>query len=51
MSLHKYEIDVAVLLVFFARPDTFRQVFAQVKKARPSKLFFISRWTSCWTVG
>lgn len=39
MSLHKYEIDVAVLLVFFARPDTFRQVFAQVKKARPSKLF------------
>ena len=21
MSLHKYEIDVAVLLVFFARPD------------------------------
>lgn len=32
-------VDVPVLLVFFARPDTFRQVFEQVKKAKPSELF------------
>lgn len=31
--------DIAVLMLFFNRPDTFRQVFAQVKKARPSRLF------------
>jgi hypothetical protein len=34
-----YRIDVAVLLIFFARPREFRQVFEQVKKARPSMLF------------
>lgn len=34
-----YKIDVAVLLVFFSRPKCFAQVFEQVKKARPSKLF------------
>lgn len=34
-----YLIDVPVLLIFFARPDTFGQVFEQVKKARPNKLF------------
>ena len=33
------EIDVAVLLLFFNRPDCFRQVFEQVKRARPSRLF------------
>jgi hypothetical protein len=32
-------IDVAVLMLFFNRPETFQQVFAEVKKARPSKLF------------
>lgn len=32
-------IDVAVLLLFFNRPETFRQVFAEVRKARPSRLF------------
>ncbi len=33
------KIDVAVLCVFFARPETFSQVFEQVRLARPSKLF------------
>ena len=33
------KIDVAVLLLFFNRPESFSQVFAEVKKARPSKLF------------
>lgn len=32
-------VDISVLLVFFARPDTFAEVFAQVKKARPARLF------------
>lgn len=32
-------IDVSVLCLFFNRPKQFRQVFEQVKKARPSKLF------------
>ncbi len=32
--------DIAVLLLFFNRPDTFRQVFEAVRQARPSKLFF-----------
>ena len=34
-----YLHDVAVLLIFFNRPDSFRQVFKQVKKARPSRLY------------
>jgi hypothetical protein len=34
-----WEIDVAVLLIFFNRPEQFGKVFEQVKKARPSKLF------------
>ena len=32
-------IDVSVLLIFFNRPDLFSQVFEQVKKARPARLF------------
>ncbi len=36
---YKSEIDVAVLLLFFNRAYCFKQVFEQVKKARPSKLF------------
>ncbi|MCR6546204.1 hypothetical protein NVS47_11895 [Dehalobacterium formicoaceticum] len=36
-----YAIDIPVALIFFARPDTFSKVFAEVKKARPSKLFLI----------
>lgn len=34
-----YKIDIAVLLVFFARPEHFSKVFAAVKKARPSRLY------------
>lgn len=36
---HKAKVDVAVLLLFFTRCDTFRQVFNEVRKARPSRLF------------
>ena len=36
--MHKWEIDVPVLLIFFARSETFERVFEQVKKARPSTL-------------
>lgn len=32
-------IDIPVLLIFFSRPDTFKQVFEKVKEARPTKLF------------
>lgn len=35
----EYENDVAVLLIFFNRPSTFKKVFEQIKLARPSKLF------------
>jgi hypothetical protein len=34
-----YEVDVAVLCIFFTRPDHFGKVFEQIKKAKPSKLF------------
>ena len=37
--MYPSKIDVAVLCVFFIRPDTFEQVFAQVRAARPSRLF------------
>lgn len=33
------QCDVAVLLLFFNRPETFRLVFAEVRKARPARLF------------
>ena len=33
--MEKWKIDVAVLCIFFARPEQFRQMFEQVKKARP----------------
>lgn len=33
------KIDVAVLLLFFNRPETFGKVFDEVRKARPSQLF------------
>ena len=39
MEKYSYEIDVPVLLIFFNRPGCFGQVFEQVRKARPSKLF------------
>lgn len=34
----EWKIDVPVLLIFFARPDTLEKVFAAIKEARPSKL-------------
>lgn len=37
--IHPYGTDIAVLMLFFNRPETLAQVFAQVKKARPSRLF------------
>lgn len=33
------QVDVAVLILFFNNPDRLAQVFSQVQKARPSKLF------------
>ena len=36
---HPFKTDIAVLMLFFNRADTFRQVFEEVRKARPSKLF------------
>ena len=33
------QVDIAVLLLFFTRSDTFQQVFNEVRKARPSRLF------------
>lgn len=32
-------VDVSVLLIFHARPDHFSQVWAQVRQARPARLF------------
>lgn len=32
-------VDVAVLILFFNRPEPLKKVFAQVKEARPSRLF------------
>ena len=37
--MKNYEIDVAVLLIFFTRVDKTREVFETIKKARPSKLY------------
>ena len=39
MQKFPYKIDIAVLLIFFNRPGCFKEVFDEVKKARPSKLF------------
>lgn len=39
MTKYPANNDVAVLLLFFTRSDTFQQVFNEVRKARPSKLF------------
>ena len=36
---HPAKTDIAVLLLFFTRSDTFAQVFEAVRQARPSKLF------------
>ncbi len=36
---HPAQTDIAVLMLFFNRPDSLRQVFEQVRKARPTRLF------------
>ncbi len=36
---HSSQIDIAVLILFFNRPEPLEQVFEQVRKARPSRLF------------
>lgn len=38
-NMYKADVDIAVLCLFFNRPDNFMQVFEQVRKARPAKLF------------
>lgn len=35
---NKWKLDVAVLCIFFARPEQFRLCFEQVRKARPRQL-------------
>ena len=37
--MYKAKYDLSVLMIFFTRPNTLKQVFAQVKKARPARLF------------
>ena len=37
--MNQSKIDLAVLCVFFIRPESFARVFEQVRLARPSKLF------------
>ena len=39
MALQPYKTDVAVLILFFNRPDHLQRVFEEVRKARPSRLF------------
>ncbi len=39
MTKEKWQTDVPVFMIFFNRPDTLAEVFAAVKKAKPSKLF------------
>ena len=36
---HPAKIDIAVLMLFFNRPDTLQMVFDEVRKARPARLF------------
>ena len=36
---HAAKIDIAVLILFFNRPEPFEKVFKAVKEARPSRLF------------
>ena len=39
MKKYAAKTDVAVLMLFFTRSETFQQVFNEVRKARPSRLF------------
>lgn len=37
--MYKANYDLSVLLIFFTRPETLKEVFAKVKQARPARLF------------
>lgn len=37
--MEEAKIDIAVLLIFFARPKQFEKVFEVIKKAKPSRLY------------
>ena len=37
--MDNFKNDVAVMILFFTRPDTLEKVFASVREAKPSKLF------------
>lgn len=39
MQKHPYKIDIPVLIIFFCRDKQLKEVFEQVKKARPSRLY------------
>lgn len=39
---NNWEIDVPVAINFFARPDTFKQVFKVIKEVKPRQLFLIA---------
>ena len=36
---HPAEVDVAVLILFFTRPEPLKKVFDAIRQARPSKLY------------
>lgn len=38
-KLYPSKIDIAVLILFFSRPEQFKKVFEAVRQARPSKLY------------
>ena len=37
--MKEYKIDIPVLVIFFCRDEKFKQVFEEIKRARPSKLY------------
>ena len=39
MDKQPAKVDVAVLILFFNRPERLKEVFDEVRKARPSRLF------------
>lgn len=39
MRMKEALVDISVLLIFFTRHEQFAQVFEQVRKAKPSRLF------------
>lgn len=41
-------VDISVLLLFHARPDHFGKVWAEVRKARPKRLFLFQDEYGLW---